>query len=312
MRVNCLFRKGIALLDFLLLSRFRSVNISFHKGIAFDSLGKPGEVVCLFAHFDSNDVLEPYVIFYLEYLFRTQNAKTIVISTCKQIASCSSVVSQEWCAGIVYRDNVGLDFFSWKVGLQILSEYDKRIENFRLLILANDSCFGPLFDFSSFTTSIADSAEAVVGGITENFEIRHHLQSYFLVFNHNCITSAAFRTFWKKVRPLRSKQLIIRYYEIGLTQKFENAGIKIVPFVSRQDIIETRKTGKVKSLMEAIDRNPTLFFWDILLRNKLSPFIKRAIFSDRNESRLAPQLPNFEAELKAISNYPFHLIKRNQ
>lgn len=311
MRSNYISRKGIALLDYFWLSRFRSINLSFHRGTAFDSLGNTGEVVCLFSHFDPNDVLEPYVIYYLEFLFKTQNAKTIIISTCKQIATCSSVLSQEWCAGIIYRDNIGLDFFSWKVGLRILSEHAKRIDNFRLLILANDSCFGPLFDFSSFTSSIADSAEAVLGGITENFETRQHLQSYFLIFNNNCINSAAFRVFWDKVRPLRSKQFIIRCYEIGLTQEFERAGIKIVPFVSRKDIVETIKTNHVKFLMEAIDRNPTLFFWDILLRNKLSPFIKRAIFSDRIESRISPQLPNLEAELKAISKYPFYLIRRN-
>lgn len=70
-------------------------------------------------------------------------------------------------------------------------------------------------------------------GLTESFEGKPHIQSYFLVFNTNIIRSKAFYDFFNSIEVLSSKGDIVRSYEIGLTEAFMSAGFSHSVFAAQ-------------------------------------------------------------------------------
>ena len=54
--------------------------------------------------------------------------------------------------------------------------------------------------------------------MTDSFEIRWHVQSYFLVIKRRALQSLAFSQFFNAVLPYRDKDQVIRSYELGLTR----------------------------------------------------------------------------------------------
>ncbi len=86
---------------------------------------------------------------------------------------------RELCAGeVMVRRNRGHDFGAWKDGIAVLG--DPR--GLDALLLANDSVYGPIYPLADVLQRLRFDA-ADVWGITDNWDIRYHLQSYFLLFS---------------------------------------------------------------------------------------------------------------------------------
>jgi lipopolysaccharide biosynthesis protein len=303
-----LARIGYNLIDFWALSRAHSLDFDFQNGSAAYNQDGAGERLCVFAHFDRKKGIDPYVEYYLNALYKQMGVKTLIVSTSTRIENAPSILAKNWCIGLIIRPNIGLDFCSWKIGLKALANIKVDVPQLKLLFLANDSCFGPFFDISKFLKSIETSPDPIVAGITENLEIYRHLQSYFLIFNQACLRMSIFQTFWKNVRPLRSKQLIINKYEVGLSGIFKTAGAHLTCLVGNQKIGEVAKDFYTNRSADLLNKNPTIYFWDLLLENRLSPFIKKSLFTNQIESKLAPEIDRFEAELAKVSDYPAKII----
>src|SRR5262245_24150079 len=131
--------------------------------------------VCLFAHFDRDDVVDDHVLRYLRAI-RACGFFVVVISTSNLndswIARLRSVVHE-----VILRDNTGHDFGSWNLGLQ---HFGERIGG--RLLLANDSVYAPV---GSLADSIREltCVPADAYGMTMSAEIAPHLQSWFLLLN---------------------------------------------------------------------------------------------------------------------------------
>jgi lipopolysaccharide biosynthesis protein len=132
--------------------------------------------------------------------------------------------------------------------------------------------------------------------------VRYHLQSYFLVFGPLALRHPAWAAFWARVRPVQSKEWIIRHYEVGLTQVLLRAGLRcraIWPYaelvkrvdpewvVAREDedeaasdpIVSMRKNHARFIRDSAVLRrplNPTADLWRQLLLSGF-PFVKREL-----------------------------------
>ncbi|HEX7390020.1 MAG TPA: rhamnan synthesis F family protein, partial [Acidiphilium sp.] len=207
------------------------------------------------------------------------------------------------CAGILTRRNIGYDFGGWRDAIETLDLPQAGTEE---IIIVNDSVFGPVRPLES-TLLRLDYESTDVWGLTESWQRRYHLQSYFVAFGPRAIRSPAFRKFWAQVIPAPSKAYVIGKYEVGMTQAMIKAGLRIAalwpydmltklitrdqldgylnadPGSVRTDPIDLTRWLHVLRLRDAIARrkplNPTSDLWRHLLLSGY-PFIKRELLRD--------------------------------
>jgi lipopolysaccharide biosynthesis protein len=195
-----------------------------------------------------------------------------------------------YCSRLVVRRNQTLDFGSWKVGLERAGD----LARVSRLMLANDSCYGPVSDLGRFLERMP-AAEADVWGMTDSLELEPHLQSYFLLFYPRALASPMFHEFWREFRFVRSKYRVIQDYELGLSRKLRQAGLRLrAAYPYEKVAAAARAGGEAFQYREELVQgplNPTLFMWDVLVREFSAPFIKTELFrQDRFKSRAIADL----------------------
>src|SRR5215218_4427088 len=85
--------------------------------ILHNELGESTEKLCLFASYTFTSEVAAYVLYYLSEL--KKEGFTIAFITTSRLTEASMDKLKSFCALIVERENVGIDFGSWKLGLQI-------------------------------------------------------------------------------------------------------------------------------------------------------------------------------------------------
>lgn len=249
-------RALVQLADYWLSSRIRPEKL-MHRVIEGRKQSPAGpRVLCLFSHFDPEDQVDPYVIYYLQSL-KDLGVEILFISTCRSLRETDLDQLKALCFRIILRENLTLDFGSWKTGLFQLESHGPHLQEFDQLIFANDSVYGPLFPLKDVFHQLKDYE---VAGITSSQEMKYHLQSYFLIFQKQVFLSPAFAKFWRNFRFYRSKRTIIENYEIGLSQ------------------LALKMKWKMGALVEIPNvLNPTLSAWDQLIEVHHAPFLKTEV-----------------------------------
>ena len=97
----------------------------------------------VFVHYDKQNIVDDYVIYYLKELKIVTN--TIIFVSTSDLANKERKKLEKYCDKIIIRENVGYDFYSWKIGLKILGT----LNIFDEIILCNDSVYGPLVKFQT-------------------------------------------------------------------------------------------------------------------------------------------------------------------
>jgi lipopolysaccharide biosynthesis protein len=198
---------------------------------------------------------------------------------------------------LIHRNNFGLDFGAYKDGfLDIISHHSPK-----RLILCNDSVYGPFTPLAPVldraTPDIAD-----VWGMTDCYDLRYHLQSYFILYHEKALASEALLAFWREAPYVDSRGWLIHHGEIALTQSMlaqsdlrvralfplsdvrmhlrrmiaADAAVerkrRLPPYLRREHAF---RIDVGSALDTGIPLNPTHFFWDILIAECGFPFIKR-------------------------------------
>jgi hypothetical protein len=260
-----------------------------------------GRRVALFVHFDRRGAVQPYV---RQYLAALQDAGCSVLfvtnATFLQPEALEAI--KPLCAGILIRRNVGYDFGAMREGLE---HFGLPRADTDMLILANDSVYGPLVPLDDLL-SRTDFTAADLWGATDSWQRRYHLQSFFLVASGALLRHPAWAAYWAQVRPVANKSWVITHYEVGLTQWMLRAGIRCEAVWPYSSVIreidttawqgETNQAGAVSSdpLVEnrwrqamqvrarysiSVPLNPTSDLWRRLLRSGF-PFLKRELLRD--------------------------------
>jgi lipopolysaccharide biosynthesis protein len=256
-----------------------------------------GTKIALFVHYDPGGIVRDHVLHYLLALREAGFSIVFVTNSGALRADAQTAVSR-LCAAVMIRRNVGYDFGAMR---EVIVRLGLPRDNTEQLVIANDSVYGPLRPLSDLLDRV-DFAEADVWGCTESWQVRYHLQSYFLVFGERALRHPAWSAFWARVRPVQSKEWIIRNYEVGLTQMLLRAGLRcraIWPYaelvkrvdpdwvVAREDedeaaadpIVAMRKNHARYIRDSAVLRrplNPTADLWRQLLLSGF-PFVKREL-----------------------------------
>ncbi len=281
--------------------------------------------VVVFNHFDMRGRIHEYVEFYLKEL-RKEGFHIVFTSNSPRFPNSSVEKLKPLVSVILWRRNVGYDFGAFKDGIAEIPD-PKSLD---MLLITNDSMYGPLQDFGQLIRN-ANPNEADLWGITDCWDGRFHLQSYFLLFHPQAIQSPAFSKFWRNLPYFRRKRWVVRYGEIGLTPFFLSYGVRCkAMFPYRQiantmalkidaylantqgnaDPIRQRYAETIaKCLRDGIPLNQTHFFWDELLSTSRCPFIKRDLL--QHNPMAIPYLQYWQQLISQVSSYDSEMIVRH-
>lgn len=179
----------------------------------------------IFAHFDKNNKIEDFVIYYLKELKKI--SEDIVFVSDSNINENELVKISNLTAKNIIGHHGEYDFGSYKKGYQYLKNNDL-LNQYDELIFANDSCYAPLFPFSDMFNKMreknCDFWGATKNYCTEDKKDKEHVQSYFLAFRPQVFNSQIFDDFISSIQKEENKNLIIEKYEIGLSVYLKNNG----------------------------------------------------------------------------------------
>jgi len=223
----------------------------------FSTKNKPR--LALFSHYDKHGIIDPYVVHYIKEISKYSDLVFISTSPGLSVNKCESILP--FVSQIILKENTGYDFGAWKTGLvfceEILNNYSNGI------VLLNDSIYGPLFSLDNYFQA-ADNYD--VYAMTDSYDLKYHLQSFFVSFNKNALENANFKNFWNNFQIIKNKISLIFNNEIG--------------FYSSLLADSTLKCGSQICSYKLNSRmNTSHFYWKHLLDGGV-PFVKVELLRD--------------------------------
>lgn len=255
-----------------------------------------GPRVALFCHWDRRGRIAEHVRCYLEAL-RAEGLAVVFVSNAGWLANEDAHWIASVSAAVIVRRNLGYDFAAWRDALEACGLPNGDTTQ---LVLVNDSVYGPFFPLTDLFRRI-DAEDVPVLGLTDSWQRRYHLQSFFLACGPAAFRNLAWHQFWSDVLPSRSKQSVVARYEIGLTQALLRGGVAcraLFPYEMLLDTVRNRvvadangeqmpadplvglaRDAERRILLAAARRvalNPTADFWQVLMERGF-PFLKREL-----------------------------------
>jgi lipopolysaccharide biosynthesis protein len=170
------------------------------------------------AHYDPDGVIDPHFLYSLAAYRRAFAHITLVSVSSDRLPNKCAHLADTFIA----RENVGYDFFSWKVGFNALKNKNQYFE----IVFANDSIYGPLFDIEQALLS-PRIKDADFWSVTSSFEVSWHLQSFFFAMRHRLVLSGRSQAYWDSIDALRDRGEVINNNEIPMARTFREQGWKI-------------------------------------------------------------------------------------
>ncbi len=280
--------------------------------------------VAVFNHYDREGVLHDFVSHYIQ---EVADAGFVIVFVSNSPRLPRDTIDRllPRCALILRRANVGYDFGALKDGIAQIPSLD-RVD---ALLLANDSVYGPFHPLKDIVARMDRKAD--VWGITDSWQSRFHLQSFFLLFGRKALQSPAFARFWSTIRYVQAKDWIIENYEIGLTAALEAGGLRCQALFPYREMaaallrtltdgrpapgegLDPRLAQHVHLISESVRRgvplNGTHFFWDYLIERMGCPFLKRELLRENPED--IPYVQYWEKVVGSSGGYDTSLIARH-
>jgi lipopolysaccharide biosynthesis protein len=268
----------------------------------------PGSrTLVLFAHFDLQGIVDPYVAHYLKALHEL-GASIVFVSGSPTLTPESVAPIRSFCAGIYTRRTLSLDFGSWHLAWCILRQRGWSLDQFDRFVIANDSVFGPLFPIDEMWSSFHD---ADMYGAIENTQIVPHLQSFFLAWDLNSRTRSFLNDYWNDFQYVVHKGTLIWRYEIGLSKRARKAGLSVKPFVPAATIRSTygSSSAHLWPSRRSGRNNGTLYSWDGLIEDFRFPFLKTIVA--RSNKKWCESMAQLRDVIEQHTPYPYRLIQSN-
>jgi len=266
------FDKGNIYQDKILLSK---VNSKLTK-----------KMLCIFSHYDKDNIIDDYVVHYLTELKKLE-CDILFISTSENMLESEVNKISLLCCQVIVKQNIGYDFGAWRTGIEIISD---KLEKYEQLILCNDSVYAPLFDLNEMFRQMDKKFD--FWGITDNYQHKHHIQSYFIVFSKKVFLEKYFLDFWKNIKVFKYKENIVRNYEIGLTKLLRDKKCNYGVYCPSQ--FNDKK-------------NSTHYYWKKLILEQNAPIIKIELLRD-NPTKT--DISNWESIL-LNKNFNVDMVKKH-
>lgn len=187
--------------------------------------------VILYASYQTGENLPGYVRFALKHLAETDF--TVVLLTNKRPLSAETMSFLEDNGIKLYlTENHGFDFGMWRRFLKDLANGRNNLIEFNSinrLLLVNDSIVYFQNNFADFIRR-AEASTADVVSLTQNDEVRPHLQSFFLYIKQEAL--GAFYLHLLETPEQETFYDVVHRLEIGMANVFDEAEIKTASLYS--------------------------------------------------------------------------------
>lgn len=240
--------------------------------------------VLVFAYWDKDGLIDDYVLYYLNKAKSV--ADKIIFSADCDIKENELPKLENLVTHIINGRHGEYDFGSYKRGYLYAKE-NGLLDNADELIICNDSCFGPFYDFEYYFDKI-DRTKCDFWGMNHNKQFQNHIGSFFLVFGKKVFESEAFNDFVNGIKKQPNKQEVVLAYETAITQYLFNNGFKYdycYPYPGSFRIYNT--------IFKEINNRHYPFFKKSMLVNQFDFIVKWAV-------------KNMQKQIK--SDYPFEFI----
>ena len=117
------------------------------------------------AHYDPHGLVAPHVLRQLDAW--NEVADRLMLVSAADITDPGVVASVTERAELVRRDNEGYDFYSYKLGLESVTD----LESYDLVVICNDSYIGPLVPWSTVIEAMSHR-QVDAWGLTETMRRR--------------------------------------------------------------------------------------------------------------------------------------------
>lgn len=181
--------------------------------------------IILYASYQTGETLPGYVRFALKHLAETDF--TVVLLTNKRPLSAETMSFLEDNGIKLYlTENHGFDFGMWRRFLKDVANGRNNLVKFNSitrLLLVNDSIVYFQNNFADFIRR-AEASTADVVSLTQNDEVRPHLQSFFLYLKQEAL--GAFYLHLLETPEQETFYDVVHRLEIGMANVFDEAEIK--------------------------------------------------------------------------------------
>jgi hypothetical protein len=213
--------------------------------------------LCIFCHFDKNNIIADYVIHYLTDLSVNCGFEIVFVSNSENLNQSEIAKIENLVSKVIIRKNIGYDFAAYFSGYTSVADKQK----YKNILLANDSVYGPFYSLKNVFQEMENKAD--MWGITDNLFTKYHVQSYFLVSNSKAFS--LLDDVFDNFEYIENKGVLVQKYEVGLSTKAIERGLKILSVCSHAKMIkfehETNDSGVLsikKSIAEYFYVKPSL------------------------------------------------------
>lgn len=253
--------------------------------------------VAILLNYDRLSMIHRYVLHQVDALAAAGFA-VIFVTNSDRLAPADLAALATRCHAVVRRRNRGYDFGAWRDAIVGLAD----TEQLDMLLLANDSVYGPFGPLDEMLAAMS-ADEADIWALTDSWQRRFHLQSYFMLAHRRALRDPAWQGFWRDFRHSENKEFVVRRYEIGLTQALLRAGLRCRALFSYDQLAREVTTASLRNptfvdslylrriseaMAGAVPVNVTHFLWDYMIRRHGFPFIKRDLLMHNRQ--LVPQV----------------------
>ena len=259
--------------------------------------------ICIFAHHDPNDIVQPYVLDYLEALREHGMCILFVTNSGDLIPSAlESLRSRVW--RVICTRNRAYDWGLYSIGVKTLNPFTENA-----LLLTNDSVIGTMNDLGPLFR-LARSGQTGITGAVDSWLHCWHLQSFFLYISAETVRSRPWFEFWVNYRPVRDKWFVINSHEFGFSRWMKRHGIEMqAGWEYGRIIAHTSNAASTEWHSDLTSRkivtNPTVELWNILLERGF-PFLKRSVVAQNLAEGNLAQVCNVVSRRSRGSNKTIH------
>ena len=181
--------------------------------------------IVLYASYQTGPELPGYVRFALQHLSETP-FRVVLLTNKRELSPDTLRFLEEHNIFLYLTENHGFDFGMWRRFLKDLAAGRgtfTTLSGISRLVLMNDSIVYYRNRFQEFFDR-AGRSDADAISLTENYEIRHHLQSYFLYLKQEAL--GAFFMHLLETPEQENFYDVVHRLEIGMAQAFEDAEVR--------------------------------------------------------------------------------------
>ncbi|MCW5724699.1 MAG: hypothetical protein KIS81_07050 [Maricaulaceae bacterium] len=280
--------------------------------------------IAVLVTYDPKGRVHDFLLQHMDALAKAGRA-VILVSNSPKFPEAEQEKAAARCALVAWRRNRGYDFGAWRDGLMLAPDYDALDS----VIFVNDSVYGPFQPLGPILKRM-DAGKADIWGLTDNWDTRWHLQSYFTLYRRAALQHPDVRRMWREWKHVDSKSWVIRNREIGMAALLQRAGLRCAALWPYRDLVkaftremsdgaflanEALTQGERRLLALMMDlvnggapMNPTHFFWDALILDGF-PYLKREVLTVNPIGM--PHLYDWERVIHAVSRYDTSMIERH-